>query len=145
MTIPYRSLVVGFVAAAFAATAPALAEMQSYKADLSGASEVPATTSPAKGSVTATYDTSTKMLSWEGTVSGLTGNATAAHFHGPAAAGKNAGVLIPVTGVTTGAFKGSATLTDAQATALQANETYFNVHTAANAGGEVRGQVTKAK
>ena len=76
---------------------------------------------------------------------GLTGNATAAHFHGPAAAGKNAGVLIPVTGVTTGAFKGSATLTDAQATALQANETYFNVHTAANAGGEVRGQVTKAK
>ena len=140
-----RPLVIGFAAAILATTAPAFAEVQSYKADLSGTAEVPPTTSPAKGMVTATYDTTTKMLSWEGTVSGLTGNATAAHFHGPAASGKNAGVLIPVTGVTTGAFKGSATLTEPQAKALEAGETYFNIHTAANGNGEVRGQVTKGK
>ena len=143
MTI--KLLMTSFATATLLAAGPALAEMQTYKADLSGTSEVPPTTSPAKGTVTATYDTATKALSWEGTISGLTGNATAAHFHGPAASGKNAGVLIPVTGVTAGAFKGSATLTDAQATALQTDETYFNIHTAANGGGEVRGQVMKAK
>jgi hypothetical protein len=48
-----------------------------------------------------------------------------------------------VTGITTGAFEGSATLTDDQAKALTEGKTYFNIHTAANAGGEVRGQVEK--
>ena len=40
-------------------------------------------------------------------------------------------------------FEGSATLTDAQADELLAGKWYVNVHTAANKGGEVRGQVTK--
>jgi len=48
-----------------AATAPALAEIVSYKADLNGASEVPPTSSKALGSVTATYDTASKKLSWK--------------------------------------------------------------------------------
>jgi hypothetical protein len=74
---------------------------------------------------------------------GLTGDATAAHFHGPAEPGRNAGVLVPAPGVKTGAFEGSATLTDDQARALTAGQTYFNIHTAANPQGEVRGQVTR--
>ena len=40
-------------------------------------------------------------------------------------------------------LKGEATLTDAQAADLQAGKYYFNIHTAANKGGEIRGQVTK--
>jgi hypothetical protein len=76
-------------------------------------------------------------------VSGLSGNATAAHFHGPAEPGKNAGVMVPAPGVTTGSFEGTATLTDDQAKALMNGQTYFNVHTAANPGGEVRGQIVK--
>jgi hypothetical protein len=64
-----------------------------FKADLKASSEVPPTTSSGTGSVTASYDPATKMLTWEGKFSGLTGPATAAHFHGPAEAGKNAGVL----------------------------------------------------
>ena len=40
-------------------------------------------------------------------------------------------------------IKGEATLTDAQAADLQAGKWYFNVHTAANKGGEIRGQVMK--
>ena len=122
---------------------PAFAETMNMKADLSGASEVPAVNTPGKGSLTATYDTASKKLSWKGTVSGLTGEATAAHFHGPAEPGKNAGVLVPAPGVKTGASEGSATLTDDQAKALMAGQTYFNIHTAANPQGEVRGQVTK--
>jgi CHRD domain len=145
MTSFVRSMLAGLAVAAAVAVTPASAETISFKADLKGASEVPPTTSQGAGNVAATYDTASKKLSWKGAVSGLTGNATAAHFHGPAEAGKNAGVLVPATGVTTGAFEGSATLTDDQAKALTSEQTYFNVHTAANPNGEVRGQVVKGQ
>jgi len=121
----------------------ALAETINFKADLTGASEVPPVNTAGKGNLTAAYDTVSKTLSWKGTVSGLTGDATAAHFHGPAEPGKNAGVLVPLPGVKSGSFEGSATLTDDQAKAVTAGQTYFNIHTAANPQGEVRGQVTK--
>jgi CHRD domain len=122
--------------------APALAEMVNLKGDLKASSEVPANDSKATGSFTATYDTASKKLSWKGTYSGLTGNATAAHFHGPAEAGKNAGVVVPFK-ETGPSFSGTADLTDAQAADLMAGKWYVNVHTQANPGGEIRGQVMK--
>lgn len=130
------------VVAVLAAT-PAVAETMSYKAALKGMSEVPPTTSQGAGNLLATFDTESKQLTWKGTVSGLSGNATAAHFHGPAEPGKNAGVLVAAPGISNGPFEGSATLTDDQAKALMSGQTYFNVHTAANPGGEVRGQIVK--
>jgi len=114
-----------------------------YAATLNGGSEVPATDSKGTGSITATYDPATKHLSWNGTYSGLTGPVTAAHFHGPAAAGANAGVLVPVT-VTGSPFSGEATLDNAKAADLEAGKLYFNIHTAANPKGEIRGQVERA-
>ena len=48
--------------AAMRAASPALAETLSFKADLTGASEVPAVTTPGTGAVTATYDIVTKRL-----------------------------------------------------------------------------------
>ena len=143
MTKYAHAAISAMVVAAALASAPAMAETLNLKADLTGASEVPPVNTPGRGSVTATYDTATKRLTWRGTVSGLTGDATAAHFHGPAEPGRNAGVLVPAPGVKTGAFEGSATLTDDQARALTAWQTYFNIHTAANPQGEVRGQVTR--
>ena len=85
------------------------------------------------------------MLTWKGSYSGLTGPATAAHFHGPAEPGKNAGVVVPVfQGPTAKSpFEGSTALTDAQAADLMAGRWYFNIHTDANKGGEIRGQVKK--
>ena len=71
------------------------------------------------------------------------GPATAAHFHGPAEAGKNAGVAVAIPNAASSPAEGSATLTDAQAADLMAGKYYINVHTAANPGGEIRGQVTK--
>jgi hypothetical protein len=136
-------LALALVLAAALPSAPALAETLTFKADLTGASEVPPVATPGAGSLTATYDTATKVLTWRGTVSGLTGDATAAHFHGPAEPGRNAGVLVPAPGVRSGAFEGTATLTDDQARALTGGQTYFNIHTAANPQGEVRGQVTR--
>ena len=74
---------------------------------------------------------------------GLSGPATAAHFHGPAETGKNAGVAVAIPNATSSPVEGSATLTDAQAADLIAGKYYVNIHTAANPGGEIRGQVTK--
>jgi len=128
--------------AALAIASPSFAANVNLKADLKGASEVPPTDSKGSGSVTATFDTASKKLSWKGTVSGLSGPATAAHFHA-GETGKNGGVAVPITGADKGSFEGSATLTDAQAEELMAGKWYVNVHTAANKGGEVRGQVTK--
>jgi hypothetical protein len=128
--------------ACIALSGPAFAEKMMMKVNLTSAAEVPANTSPGKGTADVTYDTASKMLTWKVTYSGLTGPATMAHFHGPAEAGKNAPVVIPFKDAASGA-EGSATLTDAQAAELLAGKMYINVHTAANKGGEIRGQVTK--
>lgn len=114
-----------------------------YRAALNGGSEVPATASHGEGEVTATFDPATKRLSWSGRYSGLTGPVTAAHFHGPAKVGENAGVLVPVTAASS-PFTGEATLDDAKAADLAAGKLYFNLHTAANPKGEIRGQLERA-
>ncbi len=130
------------IGASVALSGPAFAEKVMMKVNLTSAAEVPANTSPGKGTADVTYDTASKMLTWKVTYSGLTGPATMAHFHGPAEAGKNAPVVVPFKDAASGA-EGSATLTDAQAADLMAGKMYINVHTAENKGGEIRGQVTK--
>jgi hypothetical protein len=139
----FRTFAITLVcASAVAVAVPAMAEIVNFKADLKASSEVPPTNSKGTGTVTATYDTSSKKLTWKGSYSGLTGPATAAHFHGPAPVGKNAGVAIPIS-PNTSPFEGSATLTDKQAQELMAGEWYANIHTAANKAGEIRGQMVK--
>jgi Cu/Zn superoxide dismutase len=129
-------------AGAMAFAAPSMAAVVNYKATMSAASEVPPNDSKGTGTLTATYDDASKKLTWKGSYSGLTGAATAAHFHGPAPAGKNAGVMVPIT-PNGPSFEGSATLNDAQAKALADGDLYVNVHTEKNKGGEIRGQLTK--
>ena len=146
MTMPFARTALAFAcAAAFTIAAPAFAETLTFKASLTAAQEVPPTNSKGKGEVTATYDTASKKLSWKGSYSDLSGPATAAHFHGPAAAGKNAGVAVPIFagGAAKSPFEGSATLTDAQAKELMGGEWYVNIHTANNKAGEIRGQMAK--
>src|SRR5215470_12598219 len=125
---------------AIAFAGPAFADK--YKAALDAKSEVPPNASTATGSADIDYDAATKKLSWKVTYSGLSGPATAAHFHGPAEAGKNAGVAIAIPNAGSSPVEGSATLTEAQAADLESGKYYVNIHTAANPGGEIRGQVT---
>jgi hypothetical protein len=141
-TILRSSLAALACTAVLAIASTSMAANVNLKADLKAASEVPPTDSKGTGSVTATYDTASKKLSWKGSISGLSGPATAAHFHS-GEVGKNGGVAVPIAGADKGAFEGSATLTDAQAEELMAGKWYVNVHTAANKGGEIRGQMTK--
>ena len=129
---------VGFLSAASAA-------MIDFRTTMSGKNEVPPTTSTGTGDVLATLDTGSKKLTYTMTYEGLTGPATAAHFHGPAAAGANAGVVVPIGNNPPSPSTGSVTLTDDQIKDLEAGKWYANVHTEANKGGEIRGQMTRAK
>ena len=130
--------------AALLALAPAaFAATENFSADLKAASEVPANDSKGAGTLTATYDTASKKLTYTASYKDLTGPATMAHFHGPADAKTNAGVVVPVKEMAPMTLKGEATLTDAQAADLEAGKWYFNIHTEKNKGGEIRGQVMK--
>lgn len=145
-TIALRSVVAGLSLVALLAVAPAsFAASETYTAVLNTAAEVPPVDGKGSGMLTATYDTATKKLTYTVTYKELSGVAVAAHFHGPADAKSNAGVVVPVKEITPNQLKGEATLTDAQAADLQAGKWYFNIHTAANKGGEIRGQVMMKK
>ena len=120
----------------------ARAETVKLHADLKGSNEVPPNTSPGSGAAEATFDTDSKLLTWTVTYSNLSGPAMGAHFHGPVEAGKNAGIVLPFKTVES-PIQGSATLTDNQAADLLAGKWYANIHTAANPGGELRGQMMK--
>ena len=145
MTWHIRGLMVGLaVAGAVASVAAVRAEILTYKADLKGSHEVPPNQSKAVGSIALSFDTDEKKLSWKGSHSGLSGPVTAAHFHGPAAHGRNAKIVLAITNAPLPAeFEGSAKLTDAQAAEMMAGRWYLNLHTAAYPAGEIRGQVVK--
>jgi hypothetical protein len=129
------ALSAAFVSAASAATV-------SYSARLSGRNEIPKTDSKGTGRLHATFDTQTKAFNYTLTFDGLSGPATAAHIHGPATRAQSAGVVAPLGDKNpTSPTTGSLTLTDDQVKYLQSSKLYVNVHTAANPGGEIRGQI----
>ncbi|MGD0315680.1 MAG: CHRD domain-containing protein [Xanthobacteraceae bacterium] len=128
--------------------APSQAAPQSFKVTLTGAQQVPPVQTSATGTADLSYDPATRVVTWSVTYSGLSGPATMAHFHGPAAAGKNGPPVIWLTEKgkpVENPIKGEATLTPEQAQQFSAGEWYINVHTQANPGGEVRGQVVPPK
>ena len=136
----------GAGAALLALTSRVKAATTTFKADLKGPTEVPPNTTTGSGAATVTLDPATREITWNVTFSGLTGPATVAHIHGPAPAGKNAGVLIwlvPQGKPVASPLTGSATLTAAQAADLTSGQCYVNVHTAAHPAGEIRGQLEK--
>jgi hypothetical protein len=112
-----------------------------FHATLDGASEVPPKTTKGIGDCLATLDTAAKTLTYTVTFENLTGPATMGHFHGPAAVGVNAGIIVPFKTPVESPVSGTATLTDAQIKDLMAGKWYVNVHTAANPAGEIRGQM----
>jgi hypothetical protein len=143
--IALRQLLLAVASCALLASTAAFADTVALKANLQPSSEVPPRVSQGHGTLDATFDTSTKTLQWTITYADLSGPATAAHFHGPAPVGQNANVQVPISKSTLASpIKGMATLDDKQAADLMAGQWYFNIHTAQNPSGEIRGQVLPA-
>lgn len=138
-----RVLIATAISIAFAGAASAATI--NYAAKLTGGREVPKTDSKGTGTFQGNLDTTSKVLTYTLTYDNLTGPATMAHLHGPAARGASAGVLAPLGDKNpTSPVSGTVTLTDDQIKALQSGKVYVNVHTAANPGGEIRGQIYHA-
>ncbi|QKG57112.1 CHRD domain-containing protein [Hymenobacter sp. BRD128] len=112
---------------------------------MAASNEVPAVkvASSGTGTVTGTYDPSSMVLSYTVTYSGLTGNPSAGHFHfGDAKHSGNVFITFPaLPAATSGTVSGTATLTSMQADSFKLGHVYSNIHTASNAGGEIRANV----
>jgi hypothetical protein len=117
---------------------PAFAETVKLKADLKASEETPPTNSSGAGTADVTLDTDANKVSWKITYDGLTGDATAAHFHGPAKAGEKAG---PVVDISANIKEGSADISADQLQMIREGNTYINIHTEKYPDGEIRGQV----
>jgi len=142
-----RFLIATALSASVTIIAPiAHAETVHIKADLKASSEVPPKDSAGTGTLTGTVDTHTNEFKYHVEFTGLTGPVLAAHFHGPAAVGQNAGPQLPVkVSPISSPIEGKATLTPEQVKDLEDGKWYFNLHTQANPGGEIRGQIQKAE
>jgi hypothetical protein len=115
---------------------------QAKTLDLTGSflTEGAATTTPS-GQVTGTLDTVTNKVTYKITYSGLSGPVVAAHFHGPAIAGQEAGVLLPIPGPYASGMQGTLTANTTTEKAILAGKTYVNLHTAKYPMGEARAQM----
>jgi hypothetical protein len=133
----------GAMALAVMAAAPVAAETLTYKITLSPTNEVPPVPTRATGTADVTYDTTSRVVTWNVTHSALSGAPTAAHFHGPSTTLENAPVIVVFQGSLASPFKGTQTLTTDQAMQFLAGSWYINIHTPAYPGGELRGQVPK--
>jgi len=140
-TLLRAALVTGVAAAALAGCGMmSKSNTMSLSGSMNAASEVPPNMTRGSGLAEAWLDKNTNVLKYKITYTGLSGPATAAHFHGPASAGANAGIVLPFANAAS-PIEGQATLTPAQAADVSAGRWYANIHTAANPNGEIRGQL----
>ncbi len=140
-----RKFAVALAAALLIAFAsPAHAERVRLSANLDAEKEIPPVESPGTATATVWFDKDTGIVTWDIYWTGLSGEPTAAHFHGPASKYNNAGVQVDLGGNGFHSpFRGSAHLTEEQAGQLLAGRWYVNIHTAAHPDGEIRGQVLR--
>ena len=140
--LTYSVVLASLLAVSACNTSPMTSNVSTLTARLSAANEVPAASSNGSGTLSANLDKATSVLSWTVTYSNLSGPVTAGHFHGPAKIGQNAGVALPFKDSLESPIRGTASLTPAQVDAVMNGNWYVNLHTAANPGGEIRGQVS---
>jgi Ca2+-binding RTX toxin-like protein len=119
---------------------------QVIEAFLSGAQETPPNPSSGRGYGTVTLNAAQDQILVFLEFSGLAGNNTLTHIHGPAPRRVAAAPIIdlPASGTSSGSFTvGPIAITPTQRDQLKAGLWYFNVHSTApgSAGGEIRGQL----
>ena len=131
-------LVFGFLlAVSFSAYA------ETFTANISSAQEVPVNASTATGFGRVFLNETAGTITFTVTFSGLSGDQTAAHIHGPAGIGANGAVIINLglVGGTSGTLSGTVAITPTQITSMRAHQTYINIHSTTRPGGEIRGQL----
>jgi hypothetical protein len=137
-----------FAAAAMMAVlapAPALAAQHTANTVLSGSQEVPANSSTASGTCTATVDDVTGNVSFSGTFSGLRAAASSAQVRGLAGPGVTGPVILSQTTVTfaqSGTFFGSGVVSPQSVAGILVGEAYCEIDDAAFPSGEIRGQLS---
>ena len=139
---------VALVALVFAGIALAAAQKDSYRVSstLKARTEVPRPSGVPAGATGSFTGTAVELandkarVTWKLTFSRLSGKAIAAHIH-LGKPGKAGPVALALCGPCRSGQKGSGMLTHAQFAKLEAGGAYVNVHTAKNAGGEIRGQI----
>ena len=105
--------------------------------ELSGANEVPPADSDATGTAIIVIVPAIDMVCWNLDWENIDGTVTAAHIHGPAPVGVNAGVLVPLSI----SADGCTTDSDADAIAAAPWNYYVNIHSTTYPGGAIRGQL----
>jgi hypothetical protein len=168
----YFSLALVLMGALMLQAPAANAMPMTFVGSLSGANEVPPIASPGTGLATIVLDPTAETIQINATFSGLTSNDTAAHIHCCAPLGTNAGVATTVPafpgfplGVTSGTYTsavfdltqstiynpafvtlegGLAQAEAALIAGIENGQTYFNIHTMTNPGGEIRSQLFPA-
>ncbi|HVP29583.1 MAG TPA: CHRD domain-containing protein [Myxococcota bacterium] len=124
---------------------PADATLLMFEANLSGDQQVPPVVTQGTGFGTVLLDDVAHTIVVNLTFQNLSMPALLGHIHGPADASHNANVLFPFTGVpmaTSGTLpEQTFSITDSQIADLEAGLDYFNLHTANNPNGEIRGQI----
>ncbi len=111
----------------------------------SGAQESPAVTTTGTSTFTGTYNSGTNKMDYTINWTSISGVATSVRLYSGASAGQNATVFTDLTiGVngTSGSSSGSVTLSDSSEAQLLSGKMYYNIHTATNINGEVRGQIS---
>ena len=142
-------------------TSAAQAQTTRFTADLSGANETPApgVTTGAFGTAEVTWDARTQTLSWIIDVWNMPSGTNNAHFHvgGPGVAGPTVvNIAFPANISNDFRLTGSATAANLTARndqgirswqdfeqSLLGGQTYINIHSNNNPGGEIRGQVLR--
>ncbi len=158
------ALLLGAAALAVPLTVSAqTATTTTWRAALTGANESPSNASTATGTFTATLDETAGTLTWTLSVPNIK-DATMAHIH-TGAAGTNGPIvlnlfaalptgpttILPASSITTSGTAKAIDLVGPLAqnfpgliSAIKGGTAYVNVHTVANPGGEIRGQVAQA-
>lgn len=130
---------IGFLVALMAFSFQANATVWTMSATIDGFQEVPPSFSPGTGGGTFIIDDVANTIDYVISFSGLIGIETAAHVHGPAPFGANAGAQFALP---SGSPKvGTEFSTPTTVSMMLSGLTYVNIHSTFFPGGEIRGQI----
>jgi hypothetical protein len=133
--------IAAMMVAAMAAGGTTEAASTTVDIPLLGSNEAPPVSGPGTGFARVSFDSSTSVLSYQITVSGISGDqVTAAHIH-RGAVGVSGPIVYTLASAGFTTLEGEETLTPADVADLMAGNFYINVHSETNPNGFARGQL----